>query len=85
MKDWAAHVASLIASGAPVQPAFDTVNPSITPYAVEDGDGFMICAQDESACAPRYLQHSSNCELITYMLVTEVNCWSILKKGPGPR
>ena len=70
MKDWAEHVASLIASGAPVQPAFDTVNQSITPYAVEDGGGFMICAQDEPACAPRYLQHSSDGELITHMLVT---------------
>eukprot|EP01047_Picozoa_sp_COSAG01_P109124 COSAG01_NODE_38019_length_495_cov_1.747475_1_plen_140_part_10 len=51
-----------------VQAAFDTVDETLSPYAVELSNGDVVDAED-SFCAARFANHSSNPEHINFLLV----------------
>jgi hypothetical protein len=71
--EWVEHQQMLIANGCPLHAAFDTVDATMTPYALDDGSGYMIDAAAISAGLPRFIQHSSNPDIINCAIVTSTD------------
>eukprot|EP01047_Picozoa_sp_COSAG01_P014812 COSAG01_NODE_730_length_14022_cov_127.417511_2_plen_1094_part_00 len=71
--DWGAHQLTLTeaaAAGLRIwAPAFDSVAASLSPYAMHLGSGVHVCAETTFTNILRYIQHSSNPNVINCMLV----------------
>jgi hypothetical protein len=71
--DWGAHQLTLTeaaAAGLRIwAPAFDSVAASLSPYAMHLGSGVHVCAETTFTNILRYIQHSSNQNVINCMLV----------------